>query len=67
MQAAGIQVILHIGGSPAPIWLHHKYPSVNIVNEEGATLHPAERYMVNSADPVYRGRLVRFADELTKH
>lgn len=67
MQGAGIQVILDIGGSPAPIWLHHKYPSVNVVNAQGATLHPAERYMVNSADPVYRERLVRFADELTKH
>jgi len=67
MQGAGIQVILDIGGSPAPIWLHYKYPSVNVVNAQGATLHPAERYMVNSADPVYRERLVRFADELTKH
>lgn len=66
MKDAGIQVVLDIGGSPAPIWLHYKYPSVNVVNEQGATLHPAERYMVNTADPVYRERLVRFADELTK-
>jgi beta-galactosidase len=32
MNSAGIKVILDIGGSPAPIWLHHKYPSVNMVN-----------------------------------
>jgi beta-galactosidase len=25
MNSAGIKVILDIGGSPAPIWLHHKY------------------------------------------
>jgi len=67
MQNAGIKVILDIGGSPAPIWLHHRHPSVNLVDERGATVHPAERYMVNSADPVYRERLVRFADELTRH
>jgi beta-galactosidase len=44
MNQAGIKVILDIGGSPAPIWLHHKYPSVNMVNELGATVQPAERY-----------------------
>jgi len=67
MNDAGIKVILDIGGSPAPIWLHEKYPSVNVVNEQGVTLQPAERYMVNTADPVYRERLIRFADELTRH
>lgn len=67
MNQAGIKVILDIGGSPAPIWLHHNHPSVNVVDEHGATVHPAERYMVNSADPVYRERLIRFAGELTRH
>ncbi len=67
MSQAGIKVILDIGGSPAPIWLHHKYPSVNIVDEHGAVLHPAERYMDNISDPGYREHLVRFADELTRH
>ena len=37
MNQAGIKVVLDIGGSPAPIWLHHKYPSVNMVDEHGAT------------------------------
>ncbi len=67
MNQAGIQVILDIGGSPAPIWLHHKYPSVNYVNEQGVTMHPAERYMVNSSDPAYREHLIRFANALTLH
>jgi len=44
MKDAGIKVVLDIGGSPAPIWLHDKCPSVNVVNEQGTTVHPAERY-----------------------
>jgi beta-galactosidase len=67
MHRAGIKVLLDIGGSPAPIWLHYKYPSVNLVDEHGAVLHPAERYMVDISDPIYREHLIRFADELTRH
>ena len=67
MNEAGIEVVLDIGGSPAPIWLHHKYPSVDIVDEHGAVLHPAERYMDDISSPDYRQHLVRFADELTGH
>lgn len=67
MNQAGIKVLFDIGGSPAPVWLHHKYPSVNLVNEHGGTLRPAERYMVDISDPIYREKLVRFADELTRH
>ncbi len=67
MGHAGIKVILDIGGSPAPIWLHHEYPSVNMVNEHGATVQPAERYMDDISDPAYREHLIRFADELTRH
>ncbi|HEY5215251.1 MAG TPA: beta-galactosidase [Acidobacteriaceae bacterium] len=67
MNQAGIKVILDIAGSPAPIWLHHKYPSVNMVNEQGATVYPAQRYMDDITDPAYREHLVRFADELTRH
>jgi beta-galactosidase len=67
MHAANIKVVLDISGLPAPIWLHHKYPSVNIINQDGIVLHPAERYMVNIADPIYRTHVLQFADELTKH
>jgi beta-galactosidase len=67
MHQAGIKVILDIGGSPAPIWLHYKYPSVNLVDEHGAVLHPAERYMDDIGSPDYRQHLIRFADELTRH
>jgi beta-galactosidase len=67
MNQAGIKVILDIGGSPAPIWLHQKYPSVNMVDEHGATVQPAERYMDDIGSPDYREHLIRFADELTRH
>jgi Beta-galactosidase len=67
MNQAGIKVILDIGGSPAPIWLHQKYRSVDFVNQEGATMYPAERYMDDISDPAYREHLIRFADELARH
>ena len=54
MQAAGIKVILDIPGLPAPMWLHHKYPGVDIVNQAGTRLAPAERYMDDIGDPNYR-------------
>jgi len=66
MQAAGIKVILDIPGLPAPMWLHHKYPGVDIVNQAGTRLAPAERYMDNIGDPDYRRLAIRMADTLTK-
>ncbi len=66
VQAAGLQVILDIPGQPAPMWLHHKYPGVDLVNQTGARLAPAERYMDNIADPNYRRLATRMADTLTK-
>ncbi|HET6783361.1 MAG TPA: beta-galactosidase [Pseudoxanthomonas sp.] len=66
MHAAGIKVILDIPGQPAPIWLHHRYPGVDIVTQQGARLHAAERYMDNIGDPDYRRLLARMADTLTR-
>ena len=66
MQAAGIKVILDIPGLPAPMWLHHKYPGVDIVDQHGTRLAPAERYMDNIGDPNYRRLARRMADTLTK-
>jgi beta-galactosidase len=59
MHAAGIKVMLDIPGQPAPIWLHHKYPGVNIVTQRGTRLHAAERYMDNISDPDYKRLVVR--------
>ena len=66
MQAAGIQVILDIAGLPSPLWLHHKYPGVDLVTQQGTRLDPAERYMDNISDPDYKRLVRRFADTLTK-
>ncbi len=66
MHAAGIKVILDIPGQPAPIWLHHKYPGVDIVTQNGVQLDAAERYMDNISDPDYKRLLARMADTLTR-
>lgn len=66
MQAAGIRVILDIPGSIAPIWLHRAYPGVDIVNQFGNRLPPAERYMDDISDPNYVRELGVMADALTK-
>jgi beta-galactosidase len=66
MQANGIRVILDIPGSPAPIWLHHAYPGVDIISQNGTRLPPAERYMDDISDPGYVRELGILADALTK-
>jgi beta-galactosidase len=66
MRDAGIQVIVDIPGQPAPLWLHHRYPGVDIVTQQGTRLAPAERYMDDIADPDYQRLLERLADTITK-
>jgi beta-galactosidase len=67
MQAAGIRVLFDISGSPAPIWLHDRYPGANLVDEHGAVLHPAERYMVDISDPDYRREVRTMAEQVIRH
>jgi beta-galactosidase len=62
MHAAGIKVVLDIGGSIAPQWLHHEYPGATLVKEDGTKQYPARRYMLDISDPDYRRLLRRFAD-----
>ncbi len=64
---AGIQVILDIAIRPAPLWLHHKFPSINITDASGAALYPNHRYMEDVGDPNYQKYAIRYTDELTKH
>ena len=66
MQANEIKVILDIPGSPAPIWLHRAYPGVDIVNEHGERVPPAERYMDDIGDPDYIREVEILAEALTK-
>lgn len=66
MDQAGIRVILDIAIRPAPIWLHYKYPSINIVDENGNNVYPNHRYMEDIGDPMYQKYALRYADTLTK-
>jgi beta-galactosidase len=65
MHAAGLKVLLDIPGLPAPTWLHHKYPGVDIVNQQGTRLHAAERYMDDIGDLDYKRLAARLADTMT--
>jgi beta-galactosidase len=67
MNDAGVKVILDIAIRPAPIWLHHKYPSIDIVDVNGDVHYPNHRYMEDVGDPMYQKYAVRYADTLTKH
>ena len=66
MNQAGIKVILDIAIRPAPIWLHHKYPSIDITDAKGNVLYPNHRYMDDIGDPVYQKYALRYTDSLTK-
>ena len=67
MNDAGIKVILDIAIRPAPLWLHHKYPSIDIVDANGDVQYPNHRYMEDVGDPIYQKYAVRYTDSLTKH
>jgi beta-galactosidase len=64
MHAAGIRVVLDVGGSIAPTWLHYEYPGATLVREDGSRQYPSRRYMVDISDPDYRRLLHRFAGRL---
>jgi beta-galactosidase len=66
MQANGIRVILDIPGTAAPIWLHRRYPGIDIVDQNGARRPPAERYMEDISDPDYAREARILAEAITK-
>ncbi|WAC46847.1 beta-galactosidase [Asticcacaulis sp. SL142] len=66
MHAAGIKVIVDIPGQPAPMWLHKKYPGVDLVTQNGTRLYAAERYMDNTSDPDYQRLVAELAEAMTK-
>ncbi len=66
MNDAGIKVILDIAIRPAPIWLHHKFPSIDIVDAGGDVLYPNHRYMEDIGDPNYQKYALLFTDAITK-
>lgn len=66
MNKAGIKVILDIAIRPAPIWLHYKYPSIDIVDVNGDVQYPNHRYMEDIGDPMYQKYALRYAETITK-
>jgi beta-galactosidase len=66
MNQAGIKVILDIAIRPAPIWLHHKYPTIDITDANGDIQYPNHRYMDDIGDPMYQKYALRFTDSISK-
>jgi beta-galactosidase len=66
LNKAGIKVILDIAIRPAPIWLHHKFPSIDVVDASGNVLYPNHRYMDDVGDPNYQKYALRFTDAISK-
>jgi beta-galactosidase len=66
MDKAGIKVILDIAIRPAPVWLHEKYPSIDIVDANGDVRYPNHRYMEDVGDPYYQKYALRFTDVISK-
>jgi len=67
MGQAGIKVILDIAIRPTPIWLHQKYPSIDVTNPGGNAQYPNHRYMDDVGDPMFQKYALRFTDTLSKH
>ncbi len=63
---SNIKVILDIAIRPAPIWLHEKFPSIDIVDENGDVQYPNHRYMDDVGDPNYQKYALRYTDAITK-
>jgi beta-galactosidase len=66
LQAAEIKVILDIAVRPAPLWLHHKHPSINVTDANGSSLYPNHRYMEDVGDHFFQQYALRFADALVR-
>ena len=62
MAANGIKVILDIPGLPAPIWLHRKYPGVNVVTQNGSRSIPRNVIWKISAIPIIDAYLLSCRD-----
>jgi beta-galactosidase len=67
MHAAGIKVILDLAVRPAPLWLHHAHPSVDVTDLNGVPQYPNHRYMEDVGDPVYQKYALRFVDAMVQH
>ncbi|MGI5895402.1 MAG: beta-galactosidase [Oscillospiraceae bacterium] len=56
----GLRVFLDIPTRPAPVWLHQRYPSVDIVDASGQRLNANTRYMEDVGDPHFQRHALKF-------
>lgn len=63
---AGIKVVLDIATRPAPVWLHKKYPSINITDLYGNVQESHARYMEDIGNPHFKESAYRFARVITQ-
>lgn len=66
MNEAGIKVILDIAVRPAPMWLHHKFPSIDVVDKNGDVQYANHRYMDDIGDPNYQKYALKYTDVISK-
>jgi len=66
LHKADIKAIIDIAIRPAPIWLHKKHPSIDVVDANGRVLYPNHRYMDDVGDPNYQKYALRFTDVISK-
>ena len=60
-QEAGINVILDIPTRPAPVWLHKKFPGIDICDRNGLRQNAVFRYMEDVGDPDFQAYALEFA------
>lgn len=60
----GLGVFLDVPTRPAPVWLHKKYPSIDIVNRSGIHQNALTRYMEDVGDPNFQRYALRLAEKM---
>ncbi|MDF2937721.1 MAG: hypothetical protein K0Q90_3094 [Paenibacillaceae bacterium] len=61
---AQIGVYLDISTRPAPVWLHRKYPEIDLVDANGQRLQALTRYMEDIGSPVFQDYALRHVEKL---
>lgn len=66
-QENGISVFLDIPTRPAPIWLHKKYPDIDITSQDGIRLDSHRRYMEDVGNENFQYYALRLAKHMAQH
>lgn len=61
-----ISVFMDIPTRPAPVWLHKKYPSIDIVDRNGIRQNANTRYMEDVGDTHFREYAYRLAKKIAE-